>query len=560
MSNKNEEYSSVVDNDKELDDILDKFETPEVSKASTKKKNGHIKGLVVVIAVAVALAGVGAALLFAPKEDAKTEIKGPAAVKNEVKDNVHEVEIKTDSNGKIKENGKGNLIEKVPADITKIKINNNRGDYEISSYTPKTKTNETDPTTGKVKEKTDATIYKIIGYEDFKLQDGVADEVANACSTLEFTSVSAENAADNLKDFGLDKPRATVTVTYTDNTKSVFKVGNDAAQNLGTYVMFGSGKSVFLCDKEKVSKFLLGINDYISHTINESASDASTSEFKTLTLSGSKFSRSVTLKPNPDTKHVTAANIMVSPIQTYADDSEASTVTGAVRGLMAKSVAKVNPSSSDLSNYGLANPYAKLHAEYSDTTVNLLASKPNSKGDCFLMKDGGKVVYIIASASIPWVNTTEKKLISNYVFNPELSGLKNMSVSFKGKNYDFNIKTTTVKTTDDKGEENSTTETTTKYKGKNLDEGNFETFYKNVTLLTKAEKGNPSASGTPALTVKYTYSGSRTPDTVAFYKSGAKYIATVNSKSVGTVYANYIEKIISQTPQVAEDKEVKTFW
>ena len=560
MSNKNEEISSVVDNDKELDDILDKFETPEVSKASTKKKNGHIKGLVVVIAVAVALAGVGAALLFAPKEDAKTEIKGPAAVKNEVKDNVHEVEIKTDSNGKIKENGKGNLIEKVPADITKIKINNNRGDYEISSYTPKTKTNETDPTTGKVKEKTDATIYKIIGYEDFKLQDGVADEVANACSTLEFTSVSAENAADNLKDFGLDKPRATVTVTYTDKTKSVFKVGNDAAQNLGTYVMFGSGKTVFLCDKEKVSKFLLGINDYISHTINESASDASTSEFKTLTLSGSKFSRSVTLKPNPDTKHVTAANIMVFPIQTYADDSEASTVTGAVRGLMAKSVAKVNPSSSDLSNYGLANPYAKLHAEYSDITVNLLASNPNSKGDCFLMKDGGKVVYIIASASIPWVNTTEKKLISNYVFNPELSGLKNMSVSFKGKNYDFNIKTTTVKTTDDKGEENSTTETTTKYKGKNLDEGNFETFYKNVTLLTKAEKGNPSASGTPALTVKYTYSGSRTPDTVAFYKSGAKYIATVNSKSVGTVYANYIEKIISQTPQVAEDKEVKTFW
>ncbi len=545
MSNKNEEISSVVDNDKELDDILDKFETPEVSKASTKKKNGHIKGLVVVIAVAVALAGVGAALLFAPKEDAKTEIKGPAAVKNEVKDNVHEVEIKTDSNGKIKENGKGNLIEKVPADITKIKINNNRGDYEISSYTPKTKTNETDPTTGKVKEKTDATIYKIIGYEDFKLQDGVADEVANACSTLEFTSVSAENAADNLKDFGLNKPRATVTVTYTDKTKSVFKVGNDAAQNLGTYVMFGSGKTVFLCDKEKVSKFLLGINDYISHTINESASDASTSEFKTLTLSGSKFSRSVTLKPNPDTKHVTAANIMVSPIQTYADDSEASTVTGAVRGLMAKSVAKVNPSSSDLSNYGLANPYAKLHAEYSDTTVNLLASKPNSKGDCFLMKDGGKVVYIIASASIPWVNTTEKKLISNYVFNPELSGLKNMSVSFKGKNYDFNIKTTTVKTTDDKGEKNSTTETTTKFKGKNLDEGNFETFYKNVTLLTKAEKGNPSASGTPALTVKYTYSGSRNSDTVAFYKSGAKYIATVNSKSVGTVYANYIEKIIS---------------
>lgn len=560
MSEEIKNTEAVVENDKEYEDILEKFENPEKTSAPAKKKNSHIKTLIVVIAAAVALAGIGAALLFAPQDKPDTEFKGPASVKSNVNNNVHEVKVKTNSDGKIKENGSGNFVEKVPADISKIHVKNNSGEYTITSYTPKIKTKETDPKTKKAKVKTDTTIYKLVGYESFKLQDGKADEIANACSTLKFNSVSAEDASSNLKDFGLDKPRAAVTVTYNDKTKAVFKVGNDAAQNLGTYVMFGSGKSVFLCDKDTVSKFLFGVSDYINLTITDNASTDTPGDLKSLTLSGTNFDRNVTLQPNPDTKHVAAANILVSPVKTYADDTESSTVTGAIRGLMAKSVEAVKPDSSKLSKLGLSKPYAEISAKYTDKDFDLLASKPDSKGDCYIMKKGGNVVYIIASASIPWVNTSENKLISTYVFNPELSGLEQMSVKFKDKTFNFDIKTTTSKTTDDKGEESSTTNTTTSYNGKNLDEGNFETFYKNASLLTKADKKSSSASGAPALTIKYTYTSSRESDTVTFYKSGSKYIACVNSKPVGTVYSRYIEKLISQTPQAAKDKEVKTFW
>ncbi len=561
MSEELKNTEAVVENDNELDDIFEKFDAPKETSSASKKKNSHIKALIIAVIAAVVLVGAGALLIFVPNgETTSAELKGSAEVKNNVKNNVHEVSVKTDSNGKIKENGSGSLINKVPSDISKIHVKNNTDTYTITSYTPKKKTKETDPETGKAKEKTDATVYTLVGYEKFKLQDGVADEIANACSTLSFSSVSAEDAGSNLADFGLDKPRAVVTVTYNDKTKSVFKVGKDAAQNLGTYVMFGSGKSVFLCDKDTVSKFLYGINKYISLTINENASDNNAGEYKTLTISGSNFSRSITMKPNSDTKHISAANIITSPVNTYADDTEASTVTGAIRGLYAQSVAAVNPSSSKLSGFGLSSPYAKISAKYSDTTVSLIASKPDSKGDCYLMKNGGKVVYKIASSSIPWVSTSEKKLISNYVLNPELSGLKKMSVSFSGKTYDFNIKTTETKTTDDSGEETSTTDTVTSYENEKLDEGNFETFFKNAAMLTKAEKNGPAVSGTPALTIKYSYSGGRSADTVMFFKSGSKYIASVNSKSVGTVYSNYIEKLITQTPQVAKDKEIKTFW
>lgn len=551
----------IEENDKDYDAILDKFENPKDSSPSSKKKNGHIKALIVCIVAAVILAGAGALLIFIPQDNSASETTGSAAIKTEVgKDNVHEVSLKTDSNGKIKENGSGTFADKVPADIKTIEVKNTKGSYTVLSHTPKTKTKETDPDTGKAKYKTGETTYKIKGYEGFELQSGKADEIANTCANLKFNSVSAEDAGSRLKDFGLDKPRAVVKVTFTDNTKSIIKVGNDAAQNLGTYVMYGSGKSVYLCDTETVSKLLMGLTDYISLTITDSVSDGGSTDFTSLSLSGAKFKNTIALKPNSDTTNISNTHIMTSPVNTFADDSETSSVSGAIRGLYAESVAAVNPSSARISGFGLSNPYVKLSAKYSDASITLLASKPDSKGSCYLMKSGGKVVYRIGRASIPWIDTTEEKLISTYVLKPELSALKQMSLSISSKTYTFDINTTETKTTDSDGEKTSTTETKTSYKGKELDEGNFETFFQNANLLTKSDKSAVSVSGTPALTIKYTYTKGRNPDTVKFFKSGTKYIASVNGKSVGTVNANYIEKLISQTPKVSEDKEVKTFW
>ncbi len=561
--NANEPEVLIEENDKDYENLLDKFETPEEKSRPSKKKNSHIKALILSIAGAVILAGIVLLLIFFPKGDSSSDVgKGIAAVKGTVNSNkVHEVKLDTDKNGKIKENGSGHLLELVPADISKINIKNKKGNYTITSYTPKKKTKETDPETGKKKEETDATVYTILGYKDFDLQPGVADEVASACSNLSFNAVVTEDAGNNPADYGFDKPRAVANITYDDKTKAIIKVGDDAPQKLGTYVMFGSGNAVYLCESDTVKKLLNGITDYISLTINESASDTSSNEFKSLTLSGSKFNRNITLKPNPDTDHIANSYILTSPVSTYADDTEASNVSGAVRGLYADSVTAVKPSKSRLSSLGLSSPYAKIFAKYSDTTVNIIASKPDSKGNCYLMKNGGKIVYKIASASIPWVKTDEEKLISSYVLNPELNGLTKMSVTCSGKTYDFDIKTTVTKTTDDEGKESSSTNTVTRYKNNELTQGNFEIFFRNSALLTKADKSGGQPKDQPELVIKYFYDKKRSADTVSYFMSSAnKYTVSVNSRVVGTVYSNYVEKLIAQAPKVAKDKEVKTFW
>lgn len=86
---------------------------------------------------------------------------------------------------------------------------------DIKSYTPTDKNG-----------KTSATQYTIVGYEDFDLQGGIADNIANNAASIDFTKVMTLDGS-KLADYGLDKPRDTVTVTYTDKTKAIIYVGDD---------------------------------------------------------------------------------------------------------------------------------------------------------------------------------------------------------------------------------------------------------------------------------------------------------------------------------------------
>lgn len=172
---------------------------------------------------------------------------------------------------------------------------------DIKSYTPTDKNG-----------KTSATQYTIVGYEDFDLQGGIADNIANNAASIDFTKVMTLDGS-KLADYGLDKPRDTVTVTYTDKTKAIIYVGDDAPQNAGTYIKFGSNDTVYLVAKDSVSAFDYGLTDLISLTINDAASDNDNSQASSIEISGSNFSNTITLKPNSDNKN-SASYVMTSPL------------------------------------------------------------------------------------------------------------------------------------------------------------------------------------------------------------------------------------------------------
>ncbi|MCR5652819.1 MAG: DUF4340 domain-containing protein, partial [Ruminococcus sp.] len=545
----------IIEDETAQDDLFQSFEKAPAKENKKKKPTATTKTLIIAICSVVILAAVLITLIFLPKENEKEEFNGPASVTSVLDNNkVWQVNVKT-KNGEIVNNGSGELLSLVPADIKTIKLENNKGTTVISSYTPKKKTKETDPKTGKAVEKTEQTQYTVKGFENYDLQSGEPAEVASTCSTLSFLSVSCADAAGKLADFGFDNPRSIASVTYNDGTKSVIKVGAKAPQNLGTYVMFGSGNAVFLCETDVANHLLYGITDLVSRTINNSADDTEKSEVKKVTLSGANFKDTVILEPNQGGE-IDSDYIITAPEENFADNTEASNISGGLRGLLADKVMAVNPNADRLSKLGLADPYAEVTAVYPDVTIELIASKPDSSGNCSLMKKNGNIVYKITAEKIAWVNSSYEKLLSEYMLNADLKSVKALTVD----GYNFDITTKTINTTDDKGEESTSTETKTKFKGKEIDEGNFETFFNNISMLKKSEKTAPAASGKAALKVVYSYSSDRVDDTLEFIKNGASYTVVINGKPSGKVDASYVDKLSSQAKAASKNDQVTSFW
>ena len=145
------------------------------------KKNTKI--LIIVCAAALILAGLMCLLIFLPKGDgsssgAATYDEGVKMSVTTDKDGVHQAQIQTNDKGEIDNNSYGTLMDYIPAKISKIHLENKKGTLDIKSYTPTDKNG-----------KTSATQYTIVGYEDFDLQGGIADNIANNAASIDFTKV-----------------------------------------------------------------------------------------------------------------------------------------------------------------------------------------------------------------------------------------------------------------------------------------------------------------------------------------------------------------------------------
>lgn len=534
------------------DELLDKFESSTKATRPPKKPKRKLAFALTLSAVAI-FVGIVIALVNYNPESEEEEIVEEALITTKVDNNkVWQSKIKTNKKGKIKQNGSGMLLNYVPNKIESIKIKNEHDTFTLTSFTPTKTTKEGD-------EETSATQYTLVGYEEFEFQSGAPDDLANDCSGLVFSKIISVDASKNLKDYGLDKPRAIANVTYADKKKSIIKVGKDALDDSGTYISFGNSNAVYLVAKDAVDSLIKDKESLISLTINENVEDGESVQFDYLTLSGKAYEKDITLTYNMDTLSNESTYVITKPYEIYADNDEASTISGNARGLTATKIVCLNPTEKDIKKYGLADNYAHLIAKYVDITVDLVASKPDKDDNCYIMKNKGNIIYQIASSSISWVGTDFDKLSSDYVLNPNMEGLVKMTVT-ADKTTEFTFNTVTTPTTDENGNTTDSTTTTIESFGKEITLGYFENYFNNVTLLEKSSKKIEKPEGKPTLVITYEYMQPGKKDVVEFYKAdNSKYIATVNSRPVGYVYSTYITKIIKQTTTIAKNKDVESF-
>lgn len=506
--------------------------------------------LVALIAVALIV------VLNLPDEETENKealLTDPAKITDSVdKNNVHQAEPATDANGELEQNGEGELLSYIPRNIKNIKVENTKGTFQIKSYTPVKKTTDEN---GKEVEETQATEYTIVGFEDINIQPGQPDLVASSVSTLSFKKVVSVDGAK--KEFGFDKPRATVTVTYQDKTKAKIIVGAVAPANAGVYIRFGSGKAVYLVEESVVEPLLYNVNDLVAKDVTETVTDGDNASAQKIVLSGTAFKQSITIEACDD--ETASGNYkIVSPVSCYGDDGACTEVEAGIRGVFANSVVYVNPSDKQLKKYGLKTPYAEILATYPDTTVNLVASKPDSKGYCYIMVKGGNVVYKILSDSVRWTQKSLDDLRSTFFVDNQYTYVKEMDVQYGDKKYSFELTTTNSTVSDENGEDSTIKTTEAKCNGKDVNNGSVQTAfdYMHGSGFARKEITNTKLSGSPVMTITFKYSdGVRSDDVMKFYASGKQRIyVTVNGEQISYLYKNSVSNLQKLMDTAAKSK------
>ena len=485
------------------------------------------KTLIIAVIAAVVLVGVMLLLIFLPKS-CNSGAENSAATGDEA----DIVQLTTDSKGvhqvKITDEKKaasgdsevtGTLIEYTPSQLKKIHVENKQGSFDVTANTPEG----------------EATVYTLVGYEDFDLQTGAPDSIANAAARLEFSMIAGLD--DGGSDFGFDDPRSVVTVEYTDGTKSIFTLGNEAPQNKGTYAKFGDSAEIFVVNCQTVAPFDFGVNDLISLTINTSAEAEENAQASEIAITAN--GESVTLVPNTE-GNLNGSYFLTEPVKVIAGESESSKIEGGIRGLYADKVVMVNPSSGQLSDLGLSEPYAKVKAVYPDVTVSLFASKPDSEGKINLMVDGEKVVYTLSAEKAAWVTTSREKLKSDYVLSPKMTSLKTMNIN--DTKLDLSSRESTV--TDDQGSETTSTVTTVFRGTEEIQLDNFSPFFDEAAMIALADDKAENPSGKAALTLSYTYADGGS-DKAEFYEaSDNRYVAVLNGTAIGHARKSDITRVL----------------
>lgn len=426
------------------------------------------------------------------------------------------------------------LIEQATGNIEKIVVQNSGGTYTLMGYGAQVESKvESSGETSTVT--TTEMVFTMQEHSSYLIDKDKSDALAYDCANLVASKVvNANNNPDS--DYGLDKPRATVTVSFSDGSEKTIKVGNDVPGGKSAYIRMGDSNKIYVVALDSVNSMLVEKLQMFDKTILNSLSDDETLSLLSVTGSGRKKA----LKLEKKAFSNISSYYLSSPNQAACDaDKIESLCDSSLFPLVADSVAAIDVKESDLSKYNLDKPYYILDAKTSTRSYKILVSKPDKDENCYIMLNGADIIYKIESNVIDFMGGDGSDIVSKTIFYPNNLKLKSVDVSYGKIKDTYTIENTVTKN------EDGVDITTTKvyYNGEETNITLFNKFMRNLSVLERAEKIPAyDEKSNPVLSVSVTYTDD-TIDTLEIYKGDKKAIVVLNGKAVGTTELETAEKL-----------------
>lgn len=324
---------------------------------------------------------------------------------------------------------------------------------------------------------------------------GVPIDTSAAAQTVEdgFSLTAEKNfgKVENLDEYGLKDPQASVEVRFRDGSVYSYRIGDpDAADSSSRYMCPEGSDNVYVVKTD--AGLLEGKNYFVSKNVLSLSPSNGQDSFTKIALSGKNYPQSVVMEKKASAQEIT------SPVHAPVDAEKFSALASALQSLTATSVEAMEPNAAALKQYGLDAPAAAVSFTVDGKNYKLKLGAQKDSG-FYAMLDGVGVVYLVPGSGVEsWAQADVFALRSKTLLTPGLTAVKQITVTQGSE-------TSSVTVAREKDTKNSSSGSTAyTYKvtgagGKALDyETNYQNFFDKLIGLSILEPAQGSPEKAPA--------------------------------------------------------------
>lgn len=333
--------------------------------------------------------------------------------------------------------------------------------------------------------------YSIEGAESFDLDQAAAKTLLGYAANLTATKLVAENVTD-LAPYGLDKPQATVTMTYRDGTKNVWLIGAQAPTSTSSYFCEQGSKAVFLIYQSAAQNMAQALTAL--HTCEMPWSIADTTTITDLIIEPADGE---TIEINYDDN--TDTNLSVSSIrlvQPFVYGANSDRVEEMFNGVAALTIDAYAGELGELTDTGLENGTYRYKVTVQVTpdstkpeetvTYTYLVGNFASADAVYVKPDNSTAVYTVDSSSLSFLdNATPGYLVdqfSNLIYIARVDAL-----TIKTADDEWNVTIERTPQLDEDGKETGKEDEAFYFDGEPTDDTLFRKLYQEIIGTTNSK-------------------------------------------------------------------------
>lgn len=352
--------------------------------------------------------------------------------------------------------------------------------------------------------------------------------------------------AENLGEYGLEDPSATITLRFQDGSSVVCLLGDPAPSDEDTryFCLQGAGY-VYIASSN--SHFFRPAASFADLTVAQAPKRESGQEedvFGEIQLWGASFPEKILLQP------LNGVYQMIQPIATACDNSMVNYMTVALKSVTAQSAVSAFPNEETLKKYGLLEPQAAITYTINGETVTLYASKKDDS-TVYLMREGRPVVYEVSNEDVEmWTGASRYLLRDKTVVALTAADTAQVTIQTGGQSLSLAL-------TRKKDEERSTESTdyyiytVTGPEGQTVLYDRYSRFLEKLSALRLSGDTGDVPQGNPVFTLRYQGFNSTAEHTLElFQKDESQLFAVQDGTPLGLIRSADYQGVVQEAEKL----------